>query len=128
MLLIGQSSLDVRDSEEALTSIPGASTLNLNERVILDAQGRLFAVTRAQPIAGEGSIVWDMGTSARRYFVEVAERNRPVWPEIEALVLDQVRSPISIWAGHERAVQRVRQLHDVGALIEASRESWSWAQ
>lgn len=128
VLLIGQASVDVRDSEEALTSIPGASSLNLNERVILDGQGRLFTVTRAEPIAGQGSILRDMGTSARRYFVRVAERPRPAWSEIEALVLEQVRSPTSLWAGDERAVRRVRQLRDVGALIEASRESWRWAQ
>ena len=69
-----------------------------------------------------------MGTSARRYFVHVTERPRPGWPEIEALVLEQVRSPSSLWAGDERAVRHVRQLRDVGSLIEASRESWKWAQ
>ena len=126
VLLIGQSSLDVRDSEAALTTIPGASMLNLNERTIVDAQGRLFGVTRAEPVAGQGSIMLDMGTSPRRYFVEVAERSRPSWPEIQALVLEQVRSPRSTWAGSERTVQHVRGLRDVAALIEAARTSWDW--
>jgi len=126
VLLIGQSSLDVRDSEEALTTIPGASMLNLNERTIVDVQGRLFGVTRAEPVAGQGSIMKDMGTNPRRYFVDVAARGRPSWPEIQALVLEQVRSPRSLWAGSGRTVQYVRDLRDVGALIEAARTSWDW--
>lgn len=128
VLLVGQSSLDVRDSEEALTSIPGASSLNLNERLILDSQGRLFQVTRAVPVAGQKSVLLDMGTSARRFFVEVSDRGRPAWPKIQELVLDQVRSPGGIWGGDERAIRRVRALRDPGALIEACREAWNWAR
>lgn len=128
VLLIGQSSLDVRDSQEALTSIPGASSLNLVERRILDAEGRLYEVNRALLVEGQRSIVWDMGTSARHYFVEVSSPRRPAWSEIEALVLEQVRSPAGIWAGDDRAVRRVRSLRDAGALIDASRESWNWAR
>jgi hypothetical protein len=128
VLLIGQSSLDVRDSQEALTSIPGASSLNLVERWILDSEGRLFDVKRALLVEGQRSIAWDMGTSARHYFVEVSLPRRPAWSEIEALVLEQVRSPAGIWAGDERAVRRVRSLRDAGALIDASREAWNWAR
>ena len=128
VLLIGQSSLDVRDSAEALTSIPGASMLNLNERVIVDTRGRLFDVKRAEPVAGQRSIVWDMGTSRRKFYVEVAERTRATWPDIQALVLEQVNSPRGVWRGDERAIQRVRRMKDVPALIEASRASWRWTQ
>jgi len=128
VLLIGQSSLDLRDSEAALTSIPGASTLNLNERVLLDSQGRLFKIIRALPVAGQRSILWDMGTSSRQFFVEVSEQARPSWPQIQDIVLQQVRSPSSIWAGDERAVARVRALRGVGELIEASRQSWNWSR
>ena len=67
VLLIGQSSLHARDSEQALTSIRGAASLNPNERAILDSDGRLFEVKRAVPIAGQRSIMWDMGTSPRRF-------------------------------------------------------------
>ncbi len=128
MLFIGQSSLDGRDSEAALTSTPGASSLNLVERRILDSQGRLFDVTRALPVEGQRSIAWDMGTSARRYFVELSPPRRPAWSGIEALVLEQVRSPTGIWAGDARAVRRVESLRDARALIEASREAWNWAR
>src|SRR5215472_3760525 len=92
VLLIGQSSLDVRDSEQALTSIRGASSLNLNERVILDSDGRLFKVERAVPIAGQRSILWDMGTSSRRFYVELREERRPSWPQIQDLVVAQLQS------------------------------------
>ncbi|HEX2931525.1 MAG TPA: hypothetical protein VHV54_17495 [Candidatus Binatia bacterium] len=68
-----------------------------------------------------------MGTSARRFFVEVAEQRRPSWPQIQELVLEQVRSRSSVWAGDEPAVAHVRALRGVGELIEASRESWNWA-
>jgi hypothetical protein len=38
VLLIGQSSLDVRDADAALTSIPGASSLNLHDvAALIDA-------------------------------------------------------------------------------------------
>ena len=128
VLLIGQSSLDVRDSEAALTAVPGASTLNLNERRLLDSQGRLFKVTKALAVAGQRSILWDMGTNARDFFVEVSAQGRPAWLAIQELVLEQVRSPTSIWRGDERAVARVRALREVGELIEASRESWNWSR
>jgi len=127
-LLIGQSSLDVRDSEDALISVPGASSLNLVERLLLDSEGRLFKVTRATVVEGSQSIMLDMGTGRRRYFVQVAEQRRPSWPQIQELVLEQVRSRSSIWAGDERAVARVRALRGVGELIEASRESWNWTR
>ena len=68
VLLIGQGGLDVRDSEAALTTFRGASSLNLNERQILDADGRLFPVTSAEPIAGQG---W-MGSSTARNASTVA--------------------------------------------------------
>lgn len=128
VLLIGQGSLDVRESEEAFTSIPGSSTLNLNERRVLDSDGRLFDVVRAQAVEGQRSPMWDMGTSPRRFFVQVEERGRPTWGEVEALVLDQVHSPLSLWTGDERAVARVRALHDVAGLIDACREAWSWTR
>ena len=128
VLLIGQSSLDVRDSEDALVSVPGASSLNLVERLLPDSQGRLFKVKRATVVEGKQTIMLDMGTIRRRYFVELAEQNRPSWPRIQELVLEQVRSPTSVWSGDERAVDRVRALRSVGELIEASRESWNWAR
>jgi hypothetical protein len=128
VLLIGQSSLDVRDSAEDLYSIPGASTMNLVERSIIDSDGRLFRVVRAVPVAGQRSILWDMGTSRRDSYVEVAAAGRPPWPEIQARVIEQLRSPTSIWAGDERALARVREMRDVPELIAASRESRSWAR
>ena len=96
VLLIGQSHLDVSDSEVALTSIRGDSSLNLNERSIVDSDGRLFRVVRAVPIAGQRSILWDMGTSARRFYVELAEERRPSWPEIQELVFTELRSPTGV--------------------------------
>jgi hypothetical protein len=128
VLLIGQSSLEVRDSEQALTSIPGASSLNLNERTILDSDGRLFKVKRADPIAGQRSIMWDMGTSARLFYVELVEERRPSWPQVQDLVFTQLRSDRGVWKGDERALARVRAMRDVSELIEASREAWSWAR
>ena len=128
VLLIGQASLDVRDSEEALTSVPGASSLNLNERTILDSAGRLFTVTRAVPIAGQKSVMWDMGTSARRYAVTVEGKGEVPWRDVQNLVLAEVKKPTSIWAGNERAVQRVQALTDVRSLIEACRETWAWTR
>ena len=127
VLLVGQSSLDVRDSEQGLTSVRGASSLNLNERMILDSDGRLFRVKRAVPIAGQRSIMWDMGTSARRFYVEIVEQRRPSWPEVQELVLAQVQSPTGVSQGDTRALARVRAMHTVPELIEASREAWSWA-
>jgi hypothetical protein len=114
VLLIGQSSVDVRDSEQALISITGASSLNLNERSVLDSQGRLYKVKRAAPVGGQGSPMWSMGTKSRLYYVEVAEQARPSWVQIQGLVLEQIpRAP-------------VREFRDLRELIEASRASWNW--
>jgi len=126
VLLIGQRSLDVRDSEEELISIRGASSLNLMERVLLDSEGRLFAVARAEPAAGAKPILLDMGTSPRRHAVEIRERPKPSFAEIRSLVLEQVSDPASVWAGDPRAVEKVRSLSSVGELIEACREAWNW--
>jgi hypothetical protein len=128
VLLIGQASLDVRDSEKALTSIRGASSLNLNERVILDSTGRLFTVTRAVPIAGQGSVMWDMGTSARLYAVTVEGKGDVPWRDVQNLVLAEVNKPASAWAGDPRAVRRVKALDDARSLIEACRESGTWTR
>jgi 3-dehydroquinate dehydratase len=127
VLLIGQSSLDVRDSEQGLVSITGASSLNLNERTIIDSDGRLFKVKRAVPMAGQRSILWDMGTSARRFHVAIVEQQQPTWLQVQELVIAQLHSPTSV-SGDERAVTRVRAMRDVPELIAASRESWSWAR
>jgi hypothetical protein len=114
VLLIGQGSLDVRDSEEALTSIRGASSLNLNERVVLDSQGRLFKVKLARPIRGQESPLWSMGTKDVRYWVDVEKPSRPGWPEIQRLAMEQVHSP------------QVLALKSVSELIAGARESWRW--
>jgi hypothetical protein len=128
VLLVGQSSLDVRDSEQALVSIRGASSLNLNERLILDSDGRLFNVKRAVPIAGQRSIMWDMGTSDRLFHVELAEQRRPSWPQVQDLVLAQLQSPAGVGKGEASALARVRAMRAVPELIEASRDAWSWAR
>ena len=128
VLLIGQSSLDVRDSEQALISIRGASGLNLVERTILDSDGRLFEVVKSVPIAGQPSPLWSMGTSDRRFHVTLAERRRPSWPQVQALVIAQLRTSSSDEEGVARASARVRAMRDVPELIEASRESWKWAR
>jgi hypothetical protein len=128
VLLIGQASLDVRDSEQALIAIRGASGLNLVERQILDSDGRLFDVVRSVPIAGQPSPLWSMGTSDRKFRVTLAEQRRPSWREVQALVIAQLRTPSSEVEGVARASARVRAMRDVPELIEASRESWKWAR
>jgi hypothetical protein len=126
VLLIGQNSVDVRDSENGLMSIRGASSLNLNERRVLDSQGRLYRVKSAAPIAGQRSPMWSMGAEDRLYYVELVEQSRPSWTKIQELVLEQVLSPSSTWNGDPRAVARVRSFHGVQELIAGSRESWNW--
>jgi hypothetical protein len=66
-----------------------------------------------------------MGTSARRFAVPSRQRRDP-WPDVQNLVLAEVKKPTSIWAGYERAVHRVQALIDVRSLIEACREAWRW--
>ena len=127
VLLIGQASLDVRDDEQSLISIPGASSLNLVERVVLDSRGDLFHVTRATPVAGQPSPLWSMGTQARNYTVILARQTRPSWAQVQRLVLDQLSAPNSIWVGSTQAAARVKALSGVTELIAASRQSWNWS-
>ncbi len=128
VLLIGQASLDVRDDEAALISIRGASSLNLVERVVLDSRGDLFRVTKAEPVAGQPSPLWSMGTQSRDFAVTLAKLRRPAWEDVQQLVLEQVTAPNGVWNQSEQAVARVKSFGSVAELIEASRESWSWAR
>lgn len=128
VLLIGQGSLDVRDDKAALISIRGASSLNLVERVILDSRGDIFRVTRAEPVKGQPSPLWSMGTQSRDFAVTLAKMRRPTWPDVQQLVLEQVTSPTGVWNQSEQAVARVKALGTVTELIEAARESWNWAR
>ena len=128
VILIGQSTVDVSDSEEALVTVNGTSSLSLPERVILDSDGRLFNIVRVTEIGKRKPFFLDLGTSNRRFFVEVKESRKPSWNKIKELVLDQVKSPTSFWEGDERAVNRVRSLATMEDLIAACRETWTWAR
>jgi hypothetical protein len=126
VLLIGQSSLDVRDSVETLTAIRGHSSLNLNERRILDSKGRLFQVKRATLVSGQASSMLSLGNSDQLFFVELSELPRPTWPRVQEMVLEQVQSPQSIYRDSPRAVQEIRAKRAAKELIEAVRERADW--
>jgi hypothetical protein len=128
VILVGQSTVDVRDSEEALVTVNGTSSLSLPERVILDSDGRLFTIVRTTLIGKRKPFFIDLGTSNLRFFVEVKERRKPSWDQIKEMVLDQVKSPVSAWEGDQRAVNRVQSLGNMDDLIAACRETWTWAQ
>src|SRR5262249_50653270 len=100
--------------------VRGASSLNLNERVLLDSSGDLFRVTRAELVKGQRSVLWSMGTEDQKFFVTVAKRPRPAFAEVQRLVLEQIADP--------RAQDRVKAFKDVPELIEAARESWNWGR
>lgn len=126
VLLIGQNSLDVRDSEDDLTHIIPSSGMNLLERLILDSDGRLFEVTRAESEPGSKSIWLDWGTGPRRFGIEVGERRKPDLATIRDLLLEQVKAENSIWNGDPKAVAQVESINSVAGAIEACRTSWEW--
>jgi hypothetical protein len=132
VLLIGQRTFDVRDSEEALINVPGASSLSLNERVILDSDGRLYEVISARPEKGSESILLDMGTGNRRFEVIVREKKKTSFPEIREFALAEIRAPNSIWSDDAEAtakvVARIRSLQNTEELIAACREPWNWTR
>lgn len=128
VLLIGQNSLDVRKSEDELISSYGYSGMNFLERLILDSDGRLFEVTRAAPEPARKPAFLDMGTSKRRYALELREKPRRGWPELKNLLLDQVKAPNSVWAGHPRAVAKVESFESVSQAMEACRTTWEWTR
>jgi hypothetical protein len=128
VLLIGQATVDVRDSEEQLISVSVSSGLNLLERLVVDSKGRMFDVTRSTLVAGSTPSWLDMGTSPRAHYVELRERRNCSWAAIQSAVLDQVRSPRSVWENNPKAVQRVKAVRNVEELIALSRETWTWAE
>jgi hypothetical protein len=97
VLLIGQASLDVRDDEVSLISIPDASSPNLVERVVLDSRGDLYWVTKADPVKGPPSPLWSMGTQSRSFSITLATQTRPSWAELRRLVQEQLCAPSGIW-------------------------------
>ena len=128
VILIGQGSLDVRDSEARLISFSLASGLNPLERVVLDSDGRLFEITSATPEAGSESPWLSMGNKPRRHAVQLREKSKPSWSQVQSLLLQQVRHPQSLWAGDARAVAKVQSLRSVSEAIAACRESYQWAR
>jgi hypothetical protein len=132
VLLIGQKTFDVRDSEAALINVPGSSGLNLIERVLLDSDGRLYEVVSARPEAGSKPVLLDLGTSPRKHEVILRELRKPSFEKIQALVLAEIHAPHSYWSDEpgyaEKAEAKIRSLHTVGELIAACGEYWNWTR
>lgn len=130
VLLIGQRTFDVRESEASLINVPGASSLSLKERLILDSDGRLFEVVSAVPEKGSKPIMLDMGTGQRRFEVVLREKKKPAFSKIQELALSQINAPNSIWS-HDpedaaKAVAKVRSLRTVEELIAECGAYWNW--
>jgi len=83
----------VRDSEEALIIVPGASSLSLSERVILESEERLFEVVGARPKKESKPILLDLGTGNRRFEVIVREKKKPRFPETRSLSSLKFKQP-----------------------------------
>lgn len=132
VLLIGQNTFDVRDSEAELVNVPGASSLNLVERVILDSDGRLFEVVGARVEAGSKPVLLDMGTSRRRHEVVLRELRKPSFEKLQKLILAEVHAPHSYWSDEpgyaEKAEAKIRSLRTVEELIAACGEYWNWTR
>lgn len=130
VLLIGQKTFDVRDSEASLINVPGASSLNLIERVILDSDGRLFEVVSARPEAGSKPILLDMGTSPRRFEVVLREKSKPSFETVQELALAAIHAPNSIWSDDPgytaKAEAAIRSVKSIEELIASCREYWNW--
>lgn len=130
VLLIGQSTFDVRHSVASLINVPGASSLNLYERVILDSDGRLFEVISAIPEKESKPFFLDMGTGPRRFEVVLREKKKPAFSRIQELALAQINAPNSIWQDDPeyiaKAVARIRSLHTVEELIAECGSYWNW--
>lgn len=132
VLLIGQKTFDVRDSEAQLINVPGSSGLNLIERVILDSDGRLFEVVSARPEAGSKPVLLDLGTSQRRHEVILREKKKPSFATLQEMALTEIHAPYSYWSNEpgyaEKAEAKIRSLHTVGELIAACGEYWNWTR
>lgn len=130
VLLIGQRTFDVRDSEAALINVPGASSLNLFERVILDSDGRLFEVVNARPEKESKPFFLDMGTGPRRFEVILREKKKPTFTKVQELAMEQINAPNSIWQDDPeyvaKALARIRSLRTVEELIAECAEYWNW--
>jgi hypothetical protein len=130
VLLIGQKTFDVRDSDAALIDVPGASSLSLSERVILDSDGRLFEVVSARPEKGSKPFFLDMGTGPRRFEVVLREKKKPTFSKIQELALAQINAPNSIWQDDPeytaKANAKIRSLRTVEELIAECGAYWNW--
>jgi hypothetical protein len=130
VLLIGQRTFDVRDSEASLINVPGASSLNLIERDLLDSDGRPFEVVSARPEAGSKPVLLDMGTGQRRFEVILREKTKPSFDEIQKLALSVIHAPNSIWSDDPgytaKADAAIRSVKSIEELIASCREYWNW--
>jgi hypothetical protein len=130
VLLIGQKTFDLRDSEASLINVPGASSLNLSERVLLDSDGRLFEVVSAHPESGSKPILLNMGTGQRRFEVVLREKTKPSFEAIQELALAEIHAPNSIWSDDPEAMAKaeaqIRSFRNVEELIASCGEPWNW--
>jgi len=128
VLLIGQGSLDVRDSVEALVAVRGHSSLNLVERRILDSRGRLFDVKHAELLASRSSFLLSMGNNDQLFFLDLKELPTPTIAQARRLAIAELRAPNSSYRESRAAVDDVEARQSVPALIEAARDKAGWTR
>ena len=113
-----------------MINVPGASSLSLFERVILDSDGRLFEVVSAVPVKGSKPFFLDMGTGSRLFEVVLREKKKPTFSKIQELALTQIHAPNSTRSDDPgaaaKATARIRSLQTVEELIASCGEYWSW--
>jgi hypothetical protein len=126
VVLIGQNDVTVRDNLPALTSASMASGMNFLERKIVDSAGAIYEVKKAKALGKASAWYLDMGTSKESYYLELQSVRPAGLDVIKRLVLEQVESPRSVWAGDPKAVARVREFAGLEDLITGCRTSWDW--
>jgi hypothetical protein len=128
VVLIGQGQVTVRDDEVSLTSASMASGLSFMERKIVDSAGAIYEVQQATTVGKTASWLRDMGTSQRRYYLELQKSRAAGLDGIKRLVIEQVESPQGVWRGDAKAIARVRGFSTVADLIAGCRTSWEWTR
>ena len=128
VVLVGEHTVTVRDDMQTLVSASLSSGISFKARRIIDSTGAIFEVKR-ETVVGDTKPWWsDMGTSQQSHYLELVKARDSGLAAARKLVLDEVRSPQSVWEGNPQAVARVESFSTISEFIAGCSESWKWSR
>ena len=124
VLLIDDRRMEVRKDALSLTSATVATGLVYEEYSLIDADGARYAVGKVTEF-GKKSVVWDMGTSQFRVFIELKAKGKMSLGEMKELA-KATAGRDDLVTDKAAAGRAIDGAGTVAELIRLCGESWRW--